>query len=151
MAERLATERGVLCLPGSYFGPGQDGHLRVAFANNCRLLIAEPAHFGFRVVDAFSRIVRLGEGSGRGNSLSDGRHRAHPRGAAHLPGQDGGKDVARARLVATEACRLAENGPAFIDRVRDELDLELEVVDRRTEAYLAVTGCASSPIPRRNR
>ena len=33
VAERLATERGVLCLPGSYFGPGQEGHLRVAFAN----------------------------------------------------------------------------------------------------------------------
>jgi aspartate/methionine/tyrosine aminotransferase len=33
VAERLAVERGVLCLPGSYFGPGQDRHLRVAFAN----------------------------------------------------------------------------------------------------------------------
>jgi aspartate/methionine/tyrosine aminotransferase len=33
VAERLAVERGVLCLPGSYFGPGQDAHLRVAFAN----------------------------------------------------------------------------------------------------------------------
>jgi aspartate/methionine/tyrosine aminotransferase len=33
VAERLAAERGVLCLPGSYFGPGQDDHLRVAFAN----------------------------------------------------------------------------------------------------------------------
>jgi exopolyphosphatase/guanosine-5'-triphosphate,3'-diphosphate pyrophosphatase len=58
------------------------------------------------------------------------------------------KDVARARLVATEACRLAENGPSFIDRVRDELDLDLEVVDRKTEAYLAVTGCASLVDPK---
>ncbi|QRM27195.1 aminotransferase [Microvirga sp. VF16] len=33
VAEKLATERGVLCLPGSYFGPGQEGHLRVAIAN----------------------------------------------------------------------------------------------------------------------
>jgi aspartate/methionine/tyrosine aminotransferase len=33
VAERLASERGVLCLPGSFFGPGQDRHLRVAFAN----------------------------------------------------------------------------------------------------------------------
>ncbi len=33
VAEKLATERGVLCLPGSYFGPGQDRHLRVAIAN----------------------------------------------------------------------------------------------------------------------
>jgi aspartate/methionine/tyrosine aminotransferase len=33
VAEWLAVERGVLCLPGSYFGPGQDGYLRVALAN----------------------------------------------------------------------------------------------------------------------
>jgi hypothetical protein len=33
VAEKLATERGVLCHPGSYFGPGQEGHLRVAVAN----------------------------------------------------------------------------------------------------------------------
>jgi aspartate/methionine/tyrosine aminotransferase len=30
---RLAAECGVLCLPGSYFGPSQEGFLRVAFAN----------------------------------------------------------------------------------------------------------------------
>jgi aspartate/methionine/tyrosine aminotransferase len=33
VAELLARERGVLCLPGSYFGPGQERYLRVAFAN----------------------------------------------------------------------------------------------------------------------
>jgi aspartate/methionine/tyrosine aminotransferase len=33
VAEKLATERGVLCLPGSYFGPGQESHLRIAIAN----------------------------------------------------------------------------------------------------------------------
>jgi aspartate/methionine/tyrosine aminotransferase len=33
VAAALARERGVLALPGDYFGPGQDGHLRVAFAN----------------------------------------------------------------------------------------------------------------------
>ena len=33
VAERLATETGVLALPGSFFGPGQDRHLRFAFAN----------------------------------------------------------------------------------------------------------------------
>jgi exopolyphosphatase/guanosine-5'-triphosphate,3'-diphosphate pyrophosphatase len=58
------------------------------------------------------------------------------------------KAVGRARLIATEACRLADNGSAFIARVRDMLDLELEIVDRRTEAYLAVTGCASLADPK---
>lgn len=33
VAERLAEERGVLALPGPYFGPNQETHLRVAFAN----------------------------------------------------------------------------------------------------------------------
>jgi exopolyphosphatase/guanosine-5'-triphosphate,3'-diphosphate pyrophosphatase len=49
---------------------------------------------------------------------------------------------ARMRLIATEACRAAENGPAFLDRVRTEIGLDLEIVDRRTEAELAITGCA---------
>ena len=33
VCEWLAAERGVLCLPGGYFGPSQEGFLRVAFAN----------------------------------------------------------------------------------------------------------------------
>ncbi|WP_424811976.1 aminotransferase [Roseococcus sp. YIM B11640] len=32
-AETLAAERGLLCLPGPFFGPGQERHLRLAFAN----------------------------------------------------------------------------------------------------------------------
>ena len=59
--------------------------------NNCRLLIAEPAHFGFRVVDAFSRIVRLGRRARARQPAERGGHRAHHRGLAGLPGQDGGQ------------------------------------------------------------
>ena len=116
--------------------------------NNCRLLIAEPAHFGFRVVDAFSRIVRLGEGLGLGNRLSDDAIARTIDALRVCREKMATKDVVRARLVATEACRLAENGSAFIERVRDELDMELEIVDRKTEAYLAVTGCASLVDPK---
>jgi exopolyphosphatase/guanosine-5'-triphosphate,3'-diphosphate pyrophosphatase len=116
--------------------------------NNCRLLIAEPAHFGFRVVDAFSRIVRLGEGLGLGNQLSEEAIDRTIEALRVCRDKMLAKDVARARLVATEACRLAKNGPAFIERVRDELDLELEVVDRKTEAFLAVTGCAALADPK---
>ncbi|WP_210272489.1 Ppx/GppA family phosphatase [Microvirga sp. R24] len=116
--------------------------------NNCRLLIAEPAHFGFRVVDAFSRLVRLGEGLGLGNRLSDDAIARTIDALRVCREKMAAKDVTRARLVATEACRLAENGPSFIGRVRDELDLELEIVDRKTEAYLAVTGCASLVDPK---
>jgi exopolyphosphatase/guanosine-5'-triphosphate,3'-diphosphate pyrophosphatase len=116
--------------------------------NNCRLLIAEPAHYGFRVVDAFSRIVRLGEGLGLGNTLSDDAIERTIDALRVCRDKMAAKDVARARLVATEACRLAENGLSFIERVRSDLDLELEIVDRKTEAYLAVTGCAALADPK---
>ncbi|WP_439651713.1 Ppx/GppA phosphatase family protein [Microvirga puerhi] len=116
--------------------------------NNCRLLIAEPAHFGFRVVDAFSRIVRLGEGLGFGNHLSADAIERTIDALRVCRDKMAAKDVLRARLVATEACRLASNGSAFIERVRSDLDLELEIVDRKTEAYLAVTGCASLADPK---
>ncbi|MCB8820987.1 Ppx/GppA phosphatase family protein [Microvirga rosea] len=116
--------------------------------NNCRLLIAEPAHFGFRVVDAFSRIVRLGEGLGFGNHLSADAIERTIDALRICRDKMAAKDVMRARLVATEACRLASNGPDFIERVRTDLDLDLEIVDRKTEAYLAVTGCASLADPK---
>ena len=39
-AEMLAVERGLLGLPGSFFGPGQERHLRLAFANAEEAVIA---------------------------------------------------------------------------------------------------------------
>ena len=112
--------------------------------NNCRLLIATPTGRGqFRVVDAFSRIVRLGQGLGTGNALDED---AMDRAVAALrmcAAKLDGRPIRRRRLIATEACRRAENGAGFIRRVREETGLALEVVDRRTEAYLAVAGCAS--------
>ncbi len=111
--------------------------------NNCRLLVARPSRRGFRVVDAFSRIIRLGEGVARTGRLSEA---AMDRTIAALKicsekMRRGG--VARSRLVATEACRLAENGAEFIARVSEETGLKLEIVSRETEAKLAVSGCAS--------
>jgi exopolyphosphatase / guanosine-5'-triphosphate,3'-diphosphate pyrophosphatase len=116
--------------------------------NNCRLLIAEPAAYGFRVMDAFSRIVRLGEGLGFSNRLSEAAIERTIEALRICKAKMANRNAVRARLVATEACRLAENGPGFVARVQEELGLELEVVDRRTEAYLAVTGCAALADPR---
>ncbi len=111
--------------------------------NNCRLLVAEPNRSGFHVVDAFSRIVRLGEGmsaSGRLSDIAQGRAIE----ALHIcRAKLEGRGVNRARLVATEACRIAENGSDFIARVERETGLSLEVVSRETEARLAVAGCAN--------
>src|SRR5690606_18074243 len=110
--------------------------------NNCRLLVAVPGRPGqFRVIDAFSRIVRLGEGlssSGRlGGAAMDRAVEALKVCADKL----GTRKVRKARLTATEACRAAENGAEFLARVEEEAGLKLEIIDRKTEARLAVSGC----------
>ena len=111
--------------------------------NNCRLLVARPAGDGFRVVDAFSRIIRLGEGVSSSRRLSEA---AIERAVAALTicrNKMKNKGVTRARLIATEACRSAENGEDFRARVAQDVGLDLEVIDRETEARLAATGCTT--------
>ena len=112
--------------------------------NNCRLLVAVPGRPGqFRVVDAFSRIVRLGEGlsaSGRLNAAAMDRAVDALKVCAD---KLRARKVKKARLIATEACRSAANGVEFIERVQEESGLALEIIDRKTEARLAVSGCGS--------
>jgi exopolyphosphatase/guanosine-5'-triphosphate,3'-diphosphate pyrophosphatase len=110
--------------------------------NNCRLLVARPAYYGFRVIDAFSRIVRLGEGLSTTARLSEEAIARSIDALRVCRAKMETRGVDRARLIATEACRAAGNGTEFIARVRDEVGLDLEIVDRRTEAHLAVSGCA---------
>ncbi|MCE1237101.1 MAG: Ppx/GppA family phosphatase [Hyphomicrobiales bacterium] len=111
--------------------------------NNCRLLVAEPWHQSFRVVDAFSRIVRLGEGLSKSGRLSDAAQERAIDALRVCHGKLQARGIVRSRLVATEACRAAENGAAFLDRVRREAGLDLEILTRETEARLAVAGCAN--------
>ena len=112
--------------------------------NNCRLLIATPTRPGqFRVVDAFSRIVRLGEGLSRTGRLSDAAMDRAVEALKVCRDKLEARSIRRMRLIATEACRSAENGEEFLARVREETGLTLEIVDRETEARLAVSGCSS--------
>ena len=110
--------------------------------NNCRLLIARPYEKSFRVLDGFTRIVRLGEGLSATGRLSDAAMDRTIEALRQCRNKLREHEPARMRLIATEACRSASNGEAFIARVRSELGMELEIVDRQTEASLAVTGCA---------
>lgn len=126
--------------------PGREGVLYGALdlgTNNCRLLIARPAKDGFRVVDSFSRIVRLGEGLSRTGRLDDAAmERAYE--ALMLCSERlvrRGVDPSRLMAVATQACRQAENGAAFIERVRQGTGLKLRIIDPAEEARLAVEGC----------
>src|SRR5437868_1040571 len=102
--------------------------------NNCRLLVARPAGDGFRVVDAFSRIIRLGEGVSASGRLSDAAIERAMEALAVCRNKMKNRGVTRARLIATEACRAAANGDEFLGRVARELELDLEVIDRETEA-----------------
>ncbi|MGV1824765.1 Ppx/GppA phosphatase family protein [Agrobacterium vitis] len=112
--------------------------------NNCRLLIAQPTRPGqFRVVDAFSRIVRLGEGLAATGRLSQEAMDRAIEALKVCASKLHGVELRGKRLIATEACRAAENGEAFLERVRAETGLELEIINRETEARLAVSGCSS--------
>lgn len=110
--------------------------------NNCRLLIAEPRGRGFRVVDGFSRIVRLGERLSMDGILSEPAMDRAVNALQICASKLSSSGVAGARTIATEACRSARNCETFTHRVLDETGLELEIVDRETEARLAVAGCA---------
>ena len=109
--------------------------------NNCRLLIARPAGDNFIVVDAFSRVVRLGEGLAQTGKLSqEAMDRAL--GALQVCADKlRRRNVQLARSVATEACRRASNGMEFIERVREETGIAFDVISAREEARLAVLGC----------
>jgi exopolyphosphatase / guanosine-5'-triphosphate,3'-diphosphate pyrophosphatase len=101
-----------------------------------------PHEQSFRVLDGFTRIVRLGEGLTASGRLSDAAMERTMEALRLCRNKLREHQPARMRLIATEACRVAENGVEFIARVERELGLALEIVDRQTEAALAVTGCA---------
>lgn len=108
--------------------------------NNCRMLLARRTRDSFRVVDAYSRIVKLGEGLGASGRLSDEAMDRAVEALKVCAQRLERKHVGQVRAVATEACRRAENGPAFIQRVQAETGLELEIVTAEEEARLAVQG-----------
>ena len=116
--------------------------------NNCRLLVARRRGEGFHVIDAFSRIVRLGEGLAASGRLSDAamiRTIAALRICAAKVARSG---AGRARFVATEACRRAANCGEFVERVRRDTGIRIETISSDEEVRLVVTGCAPLLDPR---
>jgi exopolyphosphatase/guanosine-5'-triphosphate,3'-diphosphate pyrophosphatase len=122
-------------------------HPRQAYAaidlgtNNCRLLIARPASANFIVIDAFSRVVRLGEGLAQTGRLSDAAMDRAVGALKVCADKLRRRNVHLARSVATEACRRASNGEEFIERVRRETGIALDIISAQEEARLAVLGC----------
>jgi exopolyphosphatase/guanosine-5'-triphosphate,3'-diphosphate pyrophosphatase len=137
---RVAPARdgnGVNGAPGAIYGALDLG------TNNCRLLVARPSRRGFFVIDAFSRIIKLGEGVSHSGVLSEEAIARTMDALRVCSSKMARRGVTRARLVATEACRVAKNGPDFVALVKRETGLALEIIGRETEARLAVSGCAS--------
>jgi len=124
-------------LPPSIYGALDLG------TNNCRLLIAKPSRRGFLVIDAFSRIIRLGEGVLSSGKLSEAAMSRTIEALKVCAEKMSRRMVTRSRLIATEACRIAANNGEFIERVRRDTGLSIEIVTQETEAKLAVSGCAS--------
>ena len=109
--------------------------------NNCRLLIATPTPTGFRVVEAYSRIVRLGEGLSATGRMSD---EAMERALAALSvcaEKIRRRKCIRIKAIATQACRQADNGAEFIARVASETGLRMQIITPKEEAQLSVAGC----------
>src|SRR5258705_7313335 len=110
--------------------------------NNCRLLIACPSGDGFRVVDSFSRIIRLGGGISSTGSISEGAIARAIAALSICSDKIRYRKARPLRLIATEACRAAANAESFRERVAKDTGIRLEVIDRETEAALAVIGCS---------
>ena len=110
--------------------------------NNCRLLIASPSQAGFRVLDSFSRIVRLGEGLSNSGLLSSASMDRALAALAACAEKLSRRPLRGFDAVATEACRQARNGPDFIARVEAEIGIRLRIISGREEAELAMESCA---------
>ena len=109
--------------------------------NNCRLLVARPSDGGFTVIDAFSRIVRLGDGLSQTGRLSDAAMDRTVAALSVCADKLRRRNVSLSRSVATEACRRAANGRKFVERVREETGIALEIIEPAEEARLAMLGC----------
>ena len=110
--------------------------------NNCRLLVAAPARDGFRVLDSFSRIVRLGEGVQTTGQMNEAAMQRAIDALRVCTARLARRPVRALRAVATEACRRAANGPQFLTRVRAETGLGITIISPREEAELALESCA---------
>ncbi|MCF8504347.1 MAG: Ppx/GppA family phosphatase [Caulobacter sp.] len=128
---------------GSHGGPPPAYAALDLGTNNCRLLVATPTQGGFRVVEAYSRIVRLGEGLTLTGRMSD---EAMDRALAALTvcaEKVRRRKCVRIKAIATQACRQAENGEEFIARVASETGLRLQIITPKEEAQLSVAGCVN--------
>jgi exopolyphosphatase / guanosine-5'-triphosphate,3'-diphosphate pyrophosphatase len=130
-------------MPRTHFSPARDIYAALDLGtNNCRLLVARGAPQGFRIIDAFSRIVRLGEGLATSGVLSEPAMARTLEALRICADKVMQRRVTRARYVATEACRRAANCADFIERIHAQTGIPIEIISSQEEARLVVSGCA---------
>ena len=110
--------------------------------NNCRMLVGTPSGEGFRVLDSFSRIVRLGEGLQSTGRLCEPAMERAIGALQACAARLARRQVKQVRAIATEACRRATNGAAFIGRVKQETGFDFGIISSREEAELALESCS---------
>jgi exopolyphosphatase/guanosine-5'-triphosphate,3'-diphosphate pyrophosphatase len=138
-----AAPSATRALPHAWRAPRPDTYAALDLGtNNCRLLVARSAGRGFRVIDAFSRIVRLGEGLAATGVLSEAAMARTLDALKICAGKVAHRRVTQARYVATEACRRAANCAEFVERVYAATGIAIEIISSDEEARLVVTGCA---------
>jgi exopolyphosphatase/guanosine-5'-triphosphate,3'-diphosphate pyrophosphatase len=142
MVEALDADAGSRAPPRGAHEPAHFAAVDLG-TNNCRLLIATPTARGFRIVDAYSRIVRLGEGLSHSGRLSDAAMERAMAALRICADKIRRRNPVRVRAIATQACRSAANGPEFLARVAERTGLTLNVISPREEAQLAVAGCSN--------
>ena len=109
--------------------------------NNCRMLVGTPCGDSFRVLDSFSRIVRLGEGLHSTGALNEAAMERAICALQACATRLARRPVRQVRAIATEACRRATNGPAFLCRVKQETGFDFGIISSREEAELALESC----------
>jgi len=109
--------------------------------NNCRLLVARQTLQGFKVIDSFSRVVRLGEGLSKNGILSREAIDRTIEALIICVTKIQRRGVTHMRNVATQACREALNCDEFIERVEKEVRIKIHIINPAEEARLAVLGC----------
>ncbi len=121
--------------------------------NNCRLLVAEQRQTGnqrtdksssdIKILDSFSRIVKLGEGVSDSGMLSDNAIKRTLDALKNCQRKMDKHNITAMRLIATEACRRAKNSDEFLNKVREEVGLDIDIITPKKEAELAMLGCCS--------
>jgi len=111
--------------------------------NNCRLLVGRIGKGDIRIVDSYSRIVRLGEGLSESGRLGESAIVRTIGALKVCADKIAANNATQVRAIATEACRLAKNCNDFIARVREATGIELEIITPEEEAQLTLDGCVA--------